>query len=103
MLPCSKAFSIRFTMHTARANEKANWEVDTYDDAVTAGHGGATALAARADTDDRDGAAVEADCHVDVLQDDAEQSEEGGTRSRVRLQYGVRSQDRAQNNSEGVQ
>lgn len=103
MLPCSKTFSIRFTTHTARANEKVNWEVDTYDDAVTAGHRGATALAARTDTDDRDGAAVEADCHVDVLQDDAEQSEEGSTCSRVRLHYGIKSQDRVQNNSEGVQ
>ena len=65
---------------------------NTHDDAVGAGHGGAAAGGARADAHDADGAAVEAKPDVDVLQDDAEQTEEGGARSRVSLRAQVQHQ-----------
>lgn len=62
----------------------------TYDDAVGAGDGGAAALGARANANDADGAAAEREQDVDVLQDDAEQAQEG----RARRGVGLRSKGR---------
>ena len=57
----------------------------TYDDSVRAVNGSAAALRAGAHSDDTDGAAVEAQADVEVLEDDAEQTKEGAARSRVSL------------------
>ena len=58
---------------------------NTYDDAIGAGDGRSTALGTGADADDADGAAVEGDEAGDILDSDAQQAEEGSTRSRVGL------------------
>ena len=58
---------------------------DTHDDAVGARDGGAAALAARANTDNTDRAAVESEQDVHVLEDNAEEAEQGSTSGRVRL------------------
>jgi hypothetical protein len=58
----------------------------TYDDAVRARDGRAAALRPRPDTDDADRAAVKAQCHVHVLQNNAQETEQGRARSRVSLQ-----------------
>ena len=53
---------------------------DTHDIVVLAADGLGTARIAGADTDDGDGRAVEADEHIDTLDDDAEETEEEARR-----------------------
>ena len=57
----------------------------TYDDSVRAVHGSAAALRAGANANDADGAAVEGEQDVDVLQDDTKKTKESGASLRVRL------------------
>ena len=57
----------------------------THNDVVRAGHSRATARGASPDANDTDRAAVEGNEAGHVLDGDAEQAEEGGARSRVRL------------------
>ena len=58
---------------------------ETYGVVVVAADGVGSALVASADTDDGDGAAVEADEDVQVLEEDAEEAQDDADTSRVGL------------------